>query len=992
MSRLIFFIYWFLIIATATFAQVPVMQHYSVEDGLPSSNVYSCFQDEDGYIWVCTDKGLARFDGYNFKVFSLKDGLPSNDIWEITLDKKGRMWLGTFNGLVYYKDGAFQNLNYKDGDLGEPIMSIHQIDSYERHFVLDLNEFSFYYLDDNDKLRSKSDYFICPLVNGGYLVEESKNEEFFKEYRSRSLSEYPEHSLLCLNDVYLVDEDKILIEELNKITLYDNKWNFYKLTDTKLMGVHEDEAIIFESNKFVKYKVKDLFNHEKKIIRIQPIDKNHFLSKGVNITRVYNNKFQLQNQFNFLDSFEVNSIVFDKDKNSFISTKDGLYFLSGKSLEKTSDLAPDITDNITSMCFSEDNTLFMGTSNGLVLRLKNGKVSKYNFPKLFGSKISVIKLNKRNNLFIGGKVMLKISLDEINLLFDKNIKKQESYLFSIGSHGASIKSIIFNKEDVIFSNFNASFKWNEDNRKKDFVTFGSKERAYGLVVDSEDKIWFGQKSGISYARNDSIFEVESSNQLFQLPVNDLQIDRFDNKWVGTDGYGLFRFNDETVDAIHEVKNAIVTSIFIEDENNVWMTSNQGIISIKISNQYPLKYSITSFTTSKGLRSNEVNKVIVKDSTIYAGTKKGLSILDFSNINHNERKPNVFIEKIMINGNKQPLLNKFDRSYKENSLDISFICLSYHSDKKIKYHYKMEGIHKDWITTMDRDLRFPILPPNTYTFHLKATDLDGEESAPIQPIVFVINVPWWKTIWFRLFGLSLFLISGFSYLYFQRIKLEEENTINKRFAELELKALQAQMNPHFIFNSLHAIQEFVLDKNDLVANAYLVKFSRLMRLFLESSKENYILLESELNLLKWYIELEQLRFEDQFDYKIYIDDNVEPTMIEIPSMMIQPFIENAINHGLVYKKVKGKLNISFTRKDNFILCTIEDDGIGRKLAAELKQKSYKSYKSRGMQITEERRKVINFIESSNINIHIKDLQDSTGKGIGTKVDLQIPIRE
>jgi LytS/YehU family sensor histidine kinase len=220
----------------------------------------------------------------------------------------------------------------------------------------------------------------------------------------------------------------------------------------------------------------------------------------------------------------------------------------------------------------------------------------------------------------------------------------------------------------------------------------------------------------------------------------------------------------------------------------------------------------------------------------------------------------------------------------------------------------------------------------------------------------------------------------------RKKESEKTTVNKRFAELELQALQAQMNPHFVFNALTAIQNFILQNDTEKAIHYLTKFSRLMRLFLESSREKYISLADEVQLLRLYTELEQVRFRDKFKVEFVIDQAVNQT-VQIPSMLIQPFVENAINHGLVYldENSGGLLQITFKKIENVLHCSIKDNGIGRQQAADMKQQlANKPYRSRGMEITTERIKTLNDIDNLNVKISIIDNTNPTG----TLVDIAI----
>ena len=205
----------------------------------------------------------------------------------------------------------------------------------------------------------------------------------------------------------------------------------------------------------------------------------------------------------------------------------------------------------------------------------------------------------------------------------------------------------------------------------------------------------------------------------------------------------------------------------------------------------------------------------------------------------------------------------------------------------------------------------------------------------------------------------------------------------------MQALRAQMNPHFIFNSLNAINMFILENNKLQASEYLAKFSKLVRLILQNSQEAFIALEKELEALRLYLELESLRFEQKFLYTISVDDEVDTAVLKVPPLIIQPYAENAIWHGLMHKKERGHLEIQLYRSENVLYCKIIDDGIGRQKAAELKNKSKSENKSMGMRITANR--IARLQKNQNeVSILISDLILPDGNAGGTEVLLKIPV--
>jgi LytS/YehU family sensor histidine kinase len=243
-------------------------------------------------------------------------------------------------------------------------------------------------------------------------------------------------------------------------------------------------------------------------------------------------------------------------------------------------------------------------------------------------------------------------------------------------------------------------------------------------------------------------------------------------------------------------------------------------------------------------------------------------------------------------------------------------------------------------------------------------------------------------------LAVMLVATYALFRFYKLRQQHaKSQLETKVAEGETRLLRAQMNPHFIFNSLNAIQSFIMMNNERMANRYLSRFSKLMRMFLESSRSQYTTISDEIELLDHYMELEKLRFEDKFDYEIEMDQALDAYNTEIPTMIIQPFIENAINHGFTHKKEKGMLKVAFTKDGDEISCTVEDNGIGRKKAAEFKQQSTKpQHVSRAMQIIEERLDLINTLENTNIGTTISDKIDQANESNGTKVEIRIPLWE
>lgn len=217
-------------------------------------------------------------------------------------------------------------------------------------------------------------------------------------------------------------------------------------------------------------------------------------------------------------------------------------------------------------------------------------------------------------------------------------------------------------------------------------------------------------------------------------------------------------------------------------------------------------------------------------------------------------------------------------------------------------------------------------------------------------------------------------------------------IEKQLFDLEQKALQLQMNPHFIFNSLNSIQSFIVNNDSDKATLYLAKFAQLMRLILANSREQFVPVKDEIKVLTYYMDIENLRFDNKFDFKIVVDPGIDDDFVGIPPMIIQPYVENAILHGIIHKTGKGNISIILSLQEENILCTVEDDGVGREKAMEIKNNSGLKHKSRGMLITKERLEILSKQIKGQISVNVLDLKDENGIASGTKVEIIIPFKE
>jgi hypothetical protein len=397
--------------------------------------------------------------------------------------------------------------------------------------------------------------------------------------------------------------------------------------------------------------------------------------------------------------------------------------------------------------------------------------------------------------------------------------------------------------------------------------------------------------------------------------------------------------------------------------------------------------------------------MASDGTIYFGGNNGFNFFDPSLLKANSHIAPIVITQFNLfdslvkgaNESKEIILD-----YDKNYFSFEFSSLSYYNPSKNQYAYKLEGVDKSWIYSGSRRyVAYTNIDPGTYTFRVMGTNNDGVWNKQGTYVTIIIRPPWWNTLLFKI-AASLFLIALFYGLIRwrvqQKFRLRLERSIKEKQVaelqqqktELEMQALRAQMNPHFIFNSLNSINRFILQNNKTQASEYLTKFSKLVRMILQNSQASLITLESELEAMKLYLDLEALRFEHHFAYNISVAKDLDIEVLKVPPLIIQPYAENAIWHGLMHKDEKGHLDIEVKQDNDQLLMIITDDGIGRKQAALLASKSATKHKSMGLRITADRIATMQKMNRSGSAVTINDLVHPNGKPAGTEVIVSLPV--
>lgn len=479
-----------------------------------------------------------------------------------------------------------------------------------------------------------------------------------------------------------------------------------------------------------------------------------------------------------------------------------------------------------------------------------------------------------------------------------------------------------------------------------------------------------------------------------LRLNYLFEDKKGNLWIGTNEQGLYIYTGDSIINYSEKDGLASDKIYeitADSSDNIWISTNKGLTKANFA--FDKKICFTSFNETNGLPSNEIIKISAFGNRIFCATRDRLFFFNTLNLTKNLVPPPIMVSNCTINGLDYDYKKVSPLKYYENNLKLILNRLSYKGSGHYNYMYKLWGFDSDYNYSNYNTINYNNLPPGNYTLEIYAINNDGIKSKTPVKIIFLIGPPFWLKWWFILCEIAtvLFLI----YLIIKwRVngieKREMEKTIlNKKIAEHQMNALRAQMNPHFIFNAINSIQHFILENNKELAYHYLAQFSKLIRLVLDNSRKNVIPLAKEIETIELYIDLEKIRFETPFTFLLHIENDIDIDEILVPPMLIQPFIENSIRHGLSPKKEDGLLKLNYRISNDELHITLIDNGIGREAAKTANQPN-KKHISAGLPITFDRINLLKEEYRTNAKIEIVDLYNENNQPLGTKVEIVLPI--
>ncbi|MEO6000170.1 MAG: two-component regulator propeller domain-containing protein [Chitinophagaceae bacterium] len=946
-------------------------KHYShnAKDDISISHetVPIILQDHDGILWVGTHGGLDRFDSRTGNFIHYRHhandstSLSHNQVRTIYEDRQGTLWVGT--GSPYPWEGGgpeVGGLNRFDRKTGKFTRYLH--DRNDQHSLI------------NNQVRailedSKGNFWVGTAGDGLHTMDRAKGtfeRHLYEPSHPERLSRPPLNKQAIGEHIMFIKEDAaggIWIGTTNAgMNYYDTKtkkithYGSGKDTDDGL----PDRGIwsAFTSREGVLW----IGTANGNLYRIDPLHQNipHYPSPG-------NSRVE-----SFLE--EAGTLWIGTEEGLF--RKDLTTGIIKRFLHDTLNPASLCSNYIQYILKDREGKIWIATKGGLdLLNKDNQTFTHYQPDPKVSSSLSATGVNF---IYEDPEAKLWIATEKGLNLMDRNTGKFRSYFIDpdntvLGSN--CITYVLKDRQGKFWvGSWFGLYLFNQQNGT--FKEYLKGKSSYSICEDSRGNLWVGSVDGLHLYNRAS--------------------DRF-----------LHFTDSSSLAGITEVYN-----IAEDNQENLWLYSSAGLVKLN-----PERNKTSLYSKNYGVKGEEMEFSSCYKSPqgrLYFSDQSGYFALFPDQLSGNSKPPEIaftdfyLADQLVKPGKEGPLMEPLSRAkeirlhHDQNIFSFYFTAFHY-SDPQSNHHlYKLENYDKEWRQSgSERRGYYLNVPPGRYVFKVKAATSNGVWAE--KSINVIITPPWWSTWWFRIMAAFLVFAIFYGIIRWQmhqkfRVQLERSEKekqlieFQRQKGMLEMQALRAQMNPHFIFNCLSSINKFILKNESQSASDYLTKFSRLIRMVLNHSKQAFVTLEDELEMLRLYLEMERLRFQQSFDYNIVLKNEMDAECIFIPPLLLQPFAENAIWHGLMHKKGQGHLEIALSTENKILTCIITDNGIGRTKAGLLKSKSAEKQKPLGLQITAERLALLNQELGAQTIFDIEDIADDAGNAAGTRVVLRMHSRD
>ncbi|MFK7973009.1 MAG: two-component regulator propeller domain-containing protein [Bacteroidia bacterium] len=991
----------FLIIPFCLNAQDAGIRSWSVSEGLAQSQVYCMLEDSRGFLWFGTQGGgLSRFDGKRFSNFHQRDGLVNDYILSLAETPDGNVWIGTRNGISCFDGEAFTKVQFADN---------------QSVAVNDLH------CDQAGTLWAATNVGLFQIVEKVALPEPTTEGIDFSRVRM-----HPDGSLWLgsgKQGVFILKNDSLFkdLPQLKGIRGRNISDIAFAQNGAIWISTYDSGLFLGDENGFRRFRPVAAF--PRTLIFDIELEGEDAIWLATQNAGVWSWRFRDSSLSHFgeaegLADDHVRSLLIDSWANLWMGTSGG-----GVSRSQGQSFAhygrrQGLHEQVYAITEDADCRLWLGNADRGIAVLQNDSLAYLTPAPLRNTKVKSILSGQAGNIWVG---------TEGNGLGRFNDATWSWYNTANGLGGNWVRSIVEDKSGNIFvgkaggglSQLTPDSTWNRFEilryRKGDF---NWANRINTLAFDRSDRLWLGTYSrGMGYLAADStLVQIEVPGGPTAKLVRTLICGPKGFIWAGT-AAGIIRINpniEETQKAkliSDKLYSQNVYSLVFDEAGNLWVGTESGLDQVILndagdcieSKHFSAAEGFTGIENCQGAALRD------RDGKLWFGTIGGLTAYTPGTMNTNPVPPRISLTGVQLFyapiGNTSyadfadrnlGIGSNLELRPNDNHLSFTFIGINHSNPEAVRYSWRMLGAERDWSPATDRSqATYSQLPPGEYRFQVRASNEDGVWSKPISTPPFIVSPPLIKRPWFQLLAGSILalLIIGGIVLYIRRLRqnarqAQERLLLEKRLIELEQKALQLQMNPHFIFHALNGIQGLIQQESPEMARKHLGRFSTLMRRVLQHARQGTISLEEEIEALEDYLAIEHMSRGESFDFRIEASDDIEADFVEIPPMMLQPLIENALIHGLAgLDGRRGKLEVEFSMKsDDVLLVRVQDNGRGRAAAAAASGSGRDGHISTALNVTRERLAAL----GPEGELLFEDLTDANGNAVGTAVHVSIPL--
>lgn len=916
---------------------------------MPSNEVYSIVQDNKGLIWIGCDAGLYKYDGVRYLSYKCKTQ-QSKSVTDLIYSSSGRLYCFNFKSQLFYlKNDTLIELKHS-------LFKISDIECDKSGNLLVNHQDGFAaYNENTKKWKNYADFgtkntFSWRNVTKSVYVN-AKNESCF----------------LTTSGIAKLSRNQMQIQPYELFETNESIGSF-------MLEQHHNEQWLFSLNKNTIYKIRNgkafevknkalaSFLQGKKITNIKTLSDGNFwicTYKGIVSYNPKNNSAKL-----YYSNLSFSDCLIDREGNYWFSTlQSGILRVPNLSYivwnKENSALS---NDKLTKIA-SDNRYIYFSTVDGTIGKLSINTNNLETFHTGNDADVQSLDYDWNDNylyfnvgnklLYLNGKTIKEKQSPNPVI---KAIQKIGDVYIIASSYGTYVQS------DRISESWSREIDYDVQNN---LIWIASNDGLLQLIPQS--KTWKVKKI---LFKGQQILSGD-----FDLKNNLLYTLTFDGSVYAVSPDGITKKTAKLPESVQSYKLKYY-------KNRVYLATNKGLWIFDLAKKTWEKSDVLT-----GLASNNVQDLVIVNESIWLATGKGLQKIPVMSTDK-KTHARIYLKKIRIGDQSTTesaaLLSDYGQQfilYPETS--------SYSSNSNFQYAYRVNK--GDWIKlpASIEQIEIQNLPTGTIEIELKAIDHLGRDSENSIKLKGYINPPFWLKWWFYLCLITVgiivsMLISSKIIKSIKRKELAKTQLVNS-----QLKAIRAQMNPHFMYNTLNSIQDLILQNDIKNTNYYLSKFSQLMRQILAFSEEETVLLSEEVEMLQNYLELEKLRFGNEFGFTLKIDENIDSDRTYIPSLIIQPYIENAIKHGLLHKKGIKKLDVSFSLAGNFLEICIQDNGIGRKRSEEIKLRNVILHKSFAENAIQKRLELLNNNSMQKIEVSISNINDNE-KDTGTRVIITLSM--